>query len=425
MNNNYITVTEVNKYIKEIVNEDLLLKKVYLKGEISNFKAHSRGHYYFTLKDENSRIAAVMFSFNNRNLKFVPYDGMKVLVSGKIDVYEASGSYQIYVEEMAPDGIGALYVAFEQLKEKLSKEGLFDKDKKKKVRRVPNVVGIVTSPTGAAIRDILTTIKRRYPVCKTILFPALVQGDNAALDIAKKIKLANEVKDIYGIDTLIVGRGGGSLEDLWPFNEEIVARAIYDSKLPVISAVGHEVDITISDYVADLRAPTPTAAAELAVPDINTIITYLDTAVNRSYNALNNIISINYKRLDNIKNSYILTKPLSMYEVKEQKLDNLMDNLDKVINKILDNTKIRLYTVKNSYVLNNPSMLYKYSSQRLDHIISKLEVLNPLNTLNRGYAIVKKEDKVLSSIKDVKEDEVITIAFKDGNIESKIIKVGE
>lgn len=425
MNNNYITVTEVNKYIKEVINEDLLLKKVYLKGEISNFKAHSRGHFYFTLKDENSRINAVMFSFNNKNMKFMPYDGMKVLVTGKIDVYEASGSYQIYVEEMLEDGIGALYVAFEQLKKKLSSDGLFDKDKKKKIRRIPNRIGIVTSPTGAAIKDILTTIKRRYPICETVLFPALVQGDMAANDIANKIRLANSLKDELKLDTLIVGRGGGSLEDLWPFNEEVVARAIYDSEIPVISAVGHEIDITISDYVADLRAPTPTAAGELAVPDINTIITYLDTAVNRSYNALNNIISINYKRLDNIKNSYILTKPLSMYEVKEQKLDNLMDNLDKVINKILDNTKIRLYTVKNSYVLNNPSMLYKYSSQRLDHIISKLEVLNPLNTLNRGYAIVKKENKVLSSIKDVKEDEVITIAFKDGNIESKIIKVGE
>ena len=223
----------------------------------------------------------------------------------------------------------------------------------------------------------------------------------AANDIANKIRLANSLKDELKLDTLIVGRGGGSLEDLWPFNEEVVARAIYDSEIPVISAVGHEIDITISDYVADLRAPTLSASGEFGVPFINTIITYLDTAVNRSYNALNNIISINYKRLDNIKNSYILTKPLSMYEIKEQKLDNLMDNLDKVINKILDNTKIRLYTVKNSYVLNNPSILYKYSSQRLDHIISKLEVLNPLNTLNRGYAIVKKEDKVLYSIKVV------------------------
>ena len=227
------------------------------------------------------------------------------------------------------------------------------------------------------------------------------------------------------MDTLIVGRGGGSLEDLWPFNEEVVARAIYDSDIPVISAVGHEIDITISDYVADLRAPTPTAAAELAVPDINTIITYLDTASTRSYNALNNIISVNYKKLDNIKNSYILSRPLSMYEIKEQKLDNLIDNLNKDITKTIDSVKVKLFTIKNSYILNNPDMLYKYSGQKLNHIISKLEVLNPLNTLNRGYAIVKKDNKVLSSIKNINEGENITISLKDGNIESKIIKVGE
>ena len=355
-NSNYITVSEVNKYIKDIINNDLLLKKVYLRGEISNFKAHSRGHYYFTLKDENSRIAAVMFAFNNKNLKFVPYDGMKVLVTGKIDVYEASGSYQIYVEDMSPDGIGALYVAFEELKKKLNNEGLFDRSKKKKIPRIPRRIGIVTSPTGAAIKDILTTIKRRYPVCETILFPALVQGEEAAKTIADKIKLANEVKDIYNIDTLIVGRGGGSLEDLWPFNEEVVARAIYASSIPVISAVGHEIDITISDYVADLRAPTPTAAGELAVPDINTIITYLDTARTRSYNALNNIISINSKKLDALKNSYILTKPMSMYEIKEQKLDTLLDNLNKSINLVLENSKTKLFTLSNSYILNNPKM---------------------------------------------------------------------
>ena len=424
-NSNYITVSEVNKYIKEIINDDLLLKKVYLRGEISNFKAHSRGHYYFTLKDENSRIAAVMFSFNNRNLKFVPYDGMKVLVTGKIDVYEASGAYQIYVEDMAPDGIGALYVAFEELKKKLLAEGLFDKDKKKKIRRIPRRIGIVTSPTGAAIKDILTTIKRRFPVCETILFPALVQGEEAASDIAKKIKLANEVKDIYKIDTLIVGRGGGSLEDLWPFNEEVVARAIYDSDIPVISAVGHEIDVTISDYVADLRAPTPTAAAELAVPDINTIITYLDTARSRGYTAINNILNNNYKKLNNLENSYILTRPMSMYEIKEQKIDILIDNLNKAISKKIDNTKVRLYTCSNSYILNNPEMLYKYSSQRLEHMISKLEVLNPLNTLNRGYAIIKKDDKVLSSIKNIKKNDTLTIKLKDGEVASKIIKVGE
>ena len=422
-NSNYITVSEVNKYIKDIINNDLLLKKVYLRGEISNFKAHSRGHYYFTLKDENSRIAAVMFAFNNKNLKFVPYDGMKVLVTGKIDVYEASGSYQIYVEDMSPDGIGALYVAFEELKKKLNSEGLFDRSKKKKIPRIPRRIGIVTSPTGAAIKDILTTIKRRYPVCETILFPALVQGEEAAITIADKIKLANEVKDIYNIDTLIVGRG--SLEDLWPFNEEVVARAIYASSIPVISAVGHEIDITISDYVADLRAPTPTAAGELAVPDINTIITYLDTARTRSYNALNNIISINSKKLDALKNSYILTKPMSMYEIKEQKLDTLLDNLNKSINLVLENSKTKLFTLSNSYILNNPNMLYKYQSQKLNYVISKLEVLNPLNTLSRGYAIMKKDNKVVSSLNDIEKDDIVTITLKDGNIESKVIGKGE
>lgn len=425
MNDNYITITEVNKYIKEVINEDLLLRKVYLRGEISNFKAHSRGHYYFTLKDETSRIAAVMFSFNNKNLKFTPYDGMKVLVTGKIDVYESTGAYQIYVEDMSPDGIGALYVAFEELKKKLASEGLFDKDKKKKIRRIPSTIGIVTSPTGAAIKDILTTLKRRFPICNTILFPALVQGENASIDIANKIKLANQVKDIYGIDTLIVGRGGGSLEDLWPFNEEVVARAIYASEIPIISAVGHEIDITISDYVADLRAPTPTAAAELASVDVNTITTYLNTATTRSITALNNIINNNYKRLDSIKNSYILTRPISMYEIKEQKLDMLIDNLDKSINKVLEDNKVKLFTYTNSYILNNPEMLYKYSSQKLEHIISKLEVLNPLNTLNRGYAIIKKEDKVLSSSKNINIDDIIKISLKDGEISSKVIKVGE
>lgn len=424
-NSNYITVSEVNKYIKDIINNDLLLKKVYLRGEISNFKAHSRGHYYFTLKDENSRIAAVMFAFNNKNLKFVPYDGMKVLVTGKIDVYEASGSYQIYVEDMSPDGIGALYVAFEELKKKLNSEGLFDRSKKKKIPRIPRRIGIVTSPTGAAIKDILTTVKRRYPVCETILFPALVQGEEAAKTIADKIKLANEVKDIYNIDTLIVGRGGGSLEDLWPFNEEVVARAIYASSIPVISAVGHEIDITISDYVADLRAPTPTAAGELAVPDINTIITYLDTARTRSYNALNNIISINSKKLDALKNSYILTKPMSMYEIKEQKLDTLLDNLNKSINLVLENSKTKLFTLSNSYILNNPNMLYKYQSQKLNYVISKLEVLNPLNTLSRGYAIMKKDNRVVSSLNDIEKDDIVTITLKDGNIESKVIGKGE
>ena len=295
MNNEYITISELTRYIKGIIDNNEFLNKVYIKGEISNFKNHTRGHYYFTLKDEKSRVNAVMFASSVKNIKFMPNDGMKVLVTGRISVYEATGGYQIYVDDMVEDGVGNLYVAFEQLKEKLGKEGLFDVAHKKKIRKVPRKIGIITASTGAAIKDILTTIKRRFPVCETILFPSLVQGEKAKEDIVRNIELANT----YDLDTLIVGRGGGSIEDLWPFNEEIVARAIYNSKIPVISAVGHEIDYTIADFVADLRAPTPTAAAELAVPDITTILSYLDTAKVRSSNAISNLCDSKHNEICN------------------------------------------------------------------------------------------------------------------------------
>ena len=421
MNNNYITISELNRYLKTKFENDTNLRMVYLKGEISNFKAHTRGHYYFTLKDETSRLNAVMFSYHTGNLKFMPCDGMKVLVVGRISVYEQTGSYQIYVENMAEDGIGNLYVAFEKLKKDLAKEGLFNPEHKKRIPRMPKRIGIVTASTGAAIRDILTTIKRRYPICETILFPALVQGNEAAADIVKKIELANT----YDIDTLIVGRGGGSLEDLWPFNEEIVARAIYNSKVPVISAVGHEIDFTIADFVADLRAPTPTAAAELAVPDTSTILNYLETAKGRSYQAINNTINNYQTRINNVANSYILKKPTAMYEILEQKLDNLIDKLNKEINIVIDNNKVRLFKSSNSYILTNPSMLYKFKEQALLGLTEKLEVLNPISTLNRGYGIVKKDNVVVSSITNVKDNDDIVINLKDGNIYSKVVKVSE
>ena len=421
MENNYITITELSRYLKGKFESDENLRKVYIKGEISNFKAHTRGHFYFTLKDETSRISAVMFASNTRVLKFTPVDGMKVLVTGRVTIYEATGGYQIYVEDMLEDGIGNLYVAFEQLKEKLSKEGLFNKEHKRPIRRIPRKIGIVTASTGAAIRDILTTIKRRYPVCETILFPSLVQGSDAAQDIVKKIEMANT----YDIDTLIVGRGGGSIEDLWPFNEEIVARAIYNSKVPVISAVGHEVDFTIADFVADLRAPTPTAAAELAVPDINTIITYLDTAKSRSYNTLLNIIENNRLKLHKLEDSFVLKRPTAIYEVKEQNLDNLIDKLNRIIKVFIDNSKVELFKYQNSYVFNNPEIIYKFKKQNLENIISKLEVLNPMNTLKRGYAIIKKEDNVISSINNLNQDDEIKINVSDGIIDAKVIKVGE
>lgn len=421
MNNNYITISELNRYLKTKFENDTNLRMVYLKGEISNFKAHTRGHYYFTLKDETSRLNAVMFSYHTGNLKFMPCDGMKVLVVGRISVYEQTGSYQIYVENMAEDGIGNLYVAFEKLKKDLAKEGLFNPEHKKRIPRMPKRIGIVTASTGAAIRDILTTIKRRYPICETILFPALVQGNEAAADIVKKIELANT----YDIDTLIVGRGGGSLEDLWPFNEEIVARAIYNSRVPVISAVGHEIDFTIADFVADLRAPTPTAAAELAVPDTSTILNYLETAKGRSYQAINNTINNYQTRISNVANSYILKKPTAMYEILEQKLDNLIDKLNKEINIVIDNNKVRLFKSSNSYILTNPSMLYKFKEQALLGLTEKLEVLNPISTLNRGYGIIKKDNVVVSSITNVKDNDDIVINLKDGNIYSKVVKVSE
>lgn len=419
--NEYLSISELNKYINNLFLKDESLQKVFIKGEISNFKAHTRGHYYFTLKDETSRINAVMFYGNSKNLTFEPIDGMKVLVTGKVNVYEANGNYQIYIDEMIEDGVGNLHIAFEQLKKKLEAEGLFDESHKKKIPKVPKKIGIVTASSGAAIKDILTTIKRRFPICETILFPSLVQGSGAASDIVKKIEIANT----YDLDTLIIGRGGGSIEDLWPFNEEIVARAIYNSKIPIISAVGHEIDFTIADFVADLRAPTPTAAAELAVPDIQNIITYLNNVVNRSNTYMMNLLKIRRNELAKLTNSYILKKPIAMYEIKEQSLDNLIDKLNKEIKIIIDSYKLRLFKSSNSYILNNPDNLYKYKSQYLDNLISKLEVLNPLNTLKRGYSIIRKDDVIISDIKKLKKDDLITLELKNGKIESKVLKVGE
>ena len=419
MIDNYITIADLNRYLKDLFDNDSNLKEVYLKGEISNFKAHTRGHFYFTLKDDTSRINAVMFSYRANMLNFLPVDGMKVLIKGKVSVYEATGAYQVYVDEMSQDGLGNLYIEFEKLKKKLAAEGLFDKDKKKPIPKVPKKIGIVTASTGAAIRDILTTIKRRFPICETILFPSLVQGVDAAKDIVKNIEIANT----YDIDTLIIGRGGGSIEDLWPFNEEIVARAIYNSKVPIISAVGHEVDFTIADFVADLRAPTPTAAAELAVPNIETIKTYLDNVRTRSTISINNYIDTKKQLLTSLTNSYVLKKPTAMYEIKEQNLDFLIDRLNKEMILIIDNMKNKLSKLSSSYVLTNPDILYKYKKQNLEHLINKLDVLNPMNTLKRGYAIVKSDNKVIDNIDMIHMDDIINVNIKNGIINAKVLEV--
>ncbi len=416
MNPNYITVTQLTRYIKYKIDNDVHLENVYLKGEISNFKAHTRGHFYFTIKDENSRISAVMFANNASKIKFVPTDGMKVLVSGKISVYEATGGYQIYVNEMLEDGVGNLYIAFEQLKKKLEQEGLFDPSKKKRIPKIPTTIGIITAPTGAAIKDILSTIKRRWPLANTILFPSLVQGEEAANDIVRNINIAKN----YDLDVLIIGRGGGSIEDLWPFNEEIVARAIYDLDIPTISAVGHEIDFTIADFVADLRAPTPTGAAEMAVPNLNDIINYLKQLELRLISNISNHITIKKEYLKKLENSFVLKNPLTIYEVKEQKFDNLFERL-LISYKNLVNTNSNKILLINNNLINSMSNLLSKNTNRYNNLIEKLSALNPVLTLKRGYSIVKCDNKVIDSIKKLQKDDIINIELQDGNVVAKVV----
>ena len=418
MNDKYISVNQLTKYIKYKIDNDINLNEVYLKGEISNFKAHSRGHYYFTIKDEKSRISAIMFASNTKSVKFEPEDGMKVLVKGRISVFETTGNYQIYVEEMLEDGIGNLYIAYEQLKKDLEKKGLFDKSKKKEIPKIPNRVGVVTAPTGAAIKDIISTIKRRWPICEIILFPALVQGEDAHKTIVDQIKNAEN----FNIDTLIVGRGGGSIEDLWPFNEEDVAIAIYESNIPIISAVGHEIDFTIADYVADLRAPTPTGAAELAVPDKNEMIKYiynLDTRINKQ---IINLVTINRNNLNKIKKNYIFINPMSIYQTKEMIFDSVNERLKySLTNLIHVKEKDYINILSKSIILKDPSKLLDKSKTKYINIISKLDALSPLKTIARGYTITKKNNKVITTIKDIKKEDILEINFQDGNINTKVI----
>lgn len=417
MNDKYITVSQLTRYIKYKIDNDQNLHEVFLKGEISNFKAHSRGHFYFTIKDENSRINAIMFASNTKTLKFTPQDGMKVLVTGKISVFESTGAYQIYVNDMLEDGIGNLYIAFEQLKERLAKEGLFREDIKKKIKKIPTRIGVVTAPTGAAIKDIISTIKRRWPLTEVYIFPALVQGEDAKDDIVKQIKIAEN----YSLDTLIVGRGGGSIEDLWPFNEEKVAQAIYKCPIPVISAVGHEIDFTIADFVADLRAPTPTGAAEMAVPQLTDIKAYLNQVNIRLNNAIKNKLIKDKKFLDNIKTRNIFTNPLAIYETKELQFDSLLERLKFSFTNLTNLKEKELIKLKNSYLLKNPYQILDKKSNKYLQLVSKLEALSPLKTIQRGYSITKKDNKVITSIKDTTKNDKLEIDLSDGTIKVEVL----
>lgn len=418
-NSKYLSVSVINRYLKDQFDRNEHLRTVFLKGEISNFKGHTTGHLYFSLKDETSRINAIMFSSYAKKLTFTPCDGKKVLVSGRISIYEATGSYQIYVDDMQEDGLGNLYLAYEKLKVDLEKEGLFDQKYKKPIPKYPHRIGIVTAPTGAAIKDILSTIKRRYPICETILFPCLVQGEYAAEDIVNKINLANT----YDLDVLIVGRGGGSIEDLWSFNEEKVARAIFASHIPIISAVGHEIDFTIADFVADLRAPTPTGAAEMAVPNLNDLLIYINQLNIRSKEAMHKII--NYKRLliDSFKSSYVLKSPMIMFDSKKQKLDMIIEKINNYILKRTENYRQHLEHIKANYVLNNPQVIYKEKINKLNNLTEKLELVSPIHVLRRGYAItMDKENKVIKSIDQIKENDNINVTLANGQIEAKVLK---
>ena len=434
MNREYISISDINRIIKFTIDNNESLRSVYIKGEISNLKFHSRGHLYFSLKDENSKINAVMFNYN-RYLNFVPKDGDSVLVHGKVSVYEATGSYQIYVDDMLQDGLGNLYQLFEELKKKLSSEGLFNTEHKKKINRLPRKIGVITAPTGAAVRDVISTINKRYPLVEIYVFPTLVQGENAGKNIVRMIELANT----YPLDTIILGRGGGSIEDLWAFNEEIVARAIYKSKIPIISGVGHEIDFTISDFVADLRAPTPTGAAILATSDKEDILKYLKTTKERVNNAiLNRLYSYN-ELIKKYKSNYILNNPMRLYDIKEQKLDILYDRINTNIRIKLDNSYKIIDKYKSNYILNNPRVLYenkfdKLSSltadinssikriienngKRLDTLKIKLELLNPKNVLDKGYSILYKDGKIIKNTKDIVLDDNLNVIISDGNID--------
>lgn len=416
MDKEYITVSKITDYIARLIGSDSNLKHVFIKGELSNVNLYRSGHLYFTLKDENSQIKGVMFNARRR-LKFKPEDGMKVLIEGKIDVYKINGVYQLYVSEISKDGIGDLHRRFEELKEKLNKEGLFDQSHKKKIPNFPKRIGVITAANGAAIRDIIITIKRRWPLCEVILFPSLVQGEKASQNIVYQIKNA----DKFDLDTLIVGRGGGSIEDLWSFNEEIVARAIYECETPVISAVGHEIDFTISDFVADLRAATPTAAAEIAAPpyvEIKNGVNQLDSRANL---AINKILDENKNKLDNIISKRLFTSPGEIYAPKEMMLDGIINRLQHSSESLIMKNQNRLDLVKNSNVFKNPQEIIKNQKENYLLQLSKLEILNPLNTLKRGYTLAKSDGKFISSAKQLKSGDNLEVEFEDGNVNTKVI----
>lgn len=390
-----LTVTQLNKYVKSVFDGDRNLKSLFVSGEISNLKVNAfSGHMYFTLKDKDATVRAVMFKNAAERLKFLPKEGMKIICACSVTLYEKDGNYQIYVTDMQPDGVGSISLAFEQLKEKLGNEGLFDASHKKPIPKFPKKIGIITSATGAAVHDMMNVLGRRWPIATLVMCPVSVQGEDAAQQMCVALELLNSYTDC---DVLIIGRGGGSAEDLWCFNDESLARTLFNSRIPVISAVGHETDFTICDFVADLRAPTPSAAAEIAVPDINEINSVLLGAKQRMDNALFNTVNLKQKQFDALVTSKQLSEPFQMLNVPSLKLDGLYNRM-----------------------MLSFSDLSKDSAVKLEKLLSKLEALDPMTVLKRGFAVTEKNGKTVNSVEDLKINDSITLKLSDGSVECSV-----
>ncbi|MCI1954675.1 exodeoxyribonuclease VII large subunit [Ligilactobacillus acidipiscis] len=438
----YLTVTALTRYLHKKFTVDPYLQRVFLTGEISNFRLRPR-HQYFSIKDDNAKISAVMFQSNFKRVKFIPEEGMKVLLVGRIDLYEPNGTYQINIESMQPDGVGALYEAYEQLKKKLAAEGLFSVEKKR-IPRFPQKIAVITSPSGAVIRDIMTTVKRRYPIAQLVLFPAVVQGEQAADSLVGRLK---EVTQYDDFDTVIIGRGGGSIEDLWPFNEEKVARAIAAVKIPVISSVGHETDTTIADLVADLRAPTPTAAAELATPLLSDEILKLKQQRLRLVQAMKTVLDRNERQAARQIDSYIFKTPARLYEGYLQKLDFLNSKLEAAFGQELSrvqreqlelNSRLKMVDPKprlkrsgsilatNKQQLQRNMQLYLVAKKNeLAQQVSNLDALSPLSVMGRGYSYVSHAGKITKSVKNLDVDDKVVLHMADGIADARIIDTKE
>ena len=439
MDKRYLTVTALNKYIKAKIDNDFQLQTILIKGEISNLKKHSSGHIYFTLKDDSSRISAVMFSNKAKKLNFDVKDGDKVLIEANVSVYLVTGSYQLYVNTMEIDGIGNLFLKFEQLKKKLANEGLFDDMHKKKIPQYPSKIAVLTAYPSAALMDIMRTIKMRFPVTRVIIFPIPVQGKDAYIKIIETLRYVDTLK----FNTIIIARGGGSLEDLWNFNEELLARAIYECLTPIISGVGHEVDFTICDFVSDYRAATPTAAAIKATPDLNEMITNLNNQQSLLIANMKHKIE-NYKNnLGRIQSFYLFKNPEKLYADHLQHISYLQDKMQYELFNQFNKKKSQYMNIhfilssKNKLFINNihhkienNSFLleknfknkFKQNQDQLYYIISKLNALSPLKTLERGYAIVSKNNKNITSIKNIKNKDKIEVRLKDGTFQAVVDK---